>query len=41
MADLVGRLEVVALGTRYKGWNEHTEMAAPFALSAFGVFPLR
>ncbi len=41
MADLVGRLKVVALGTRYKGWHKHTEMAAPFTLSAFGIFSFR
>jgi hypothetical protein len=38
MADLVGRLEVVALRTRDKGWDEHTEVAASFALSRLSIF---
>ena len=41
MADLVGRLEVVALRTGDKGWDEHTEVAASFALSRLSIFSFR
>jgi hypothetical protein len=38
MADLVGRLEVVALRTGDKGWDEHAEVAASFPLSRLSIF---
>jgi len=38
MADLVGRLKVVALRTGNEGWYEHAEVAASFALSCLGIF---
>ena len=41
MADLVGRLKVVALRTGDKGWYEHAEMAASFTLSRLGIFSFR
>jgi hypothetical protein len=41
MANLVGRLEVMALRARDKGWYEHTEVAASFTLSCFGIFSFR
>lgn len=41
MANLVGRLEVVALSAGNKGWYEHTEVAASFPLSRLGIFSFR
>ena len=41
MANLVGRLEIVALRTRNKGWHKHTEVAASFTLSCLSIFSFR
>jgi hypothetical protein len=41
MANLVGRLEVVALGTRDERWDEYTKVAASFPLSCLRIFSFR
>jgi len=41
MANLMGWFEVVALGTGDEGRKKHAEVAAPFSLSRFGIFPFR
>jgi hypothetical protein len=41
MANLVGRLKVMALSAGNKGWNEHTEVAASFPLPCLRIFSFR